>query len=115
VHSDGLWVRIMDVPGALESRSYSAPIDVVLGVSDPIGDISGSYRLNANGADVTCSASGDEPDVMLDLEDLSAGYLGLARFRELARVGRVSGGDHALTAMDAAFGWDPQPWCPEIF
>jgi predicted acetyltransferase len=105
----------MDVPGAMKARAYSAPIDVVLGVSDPLGDISGTYRLSANGADVTCSATGDEPDVMLDLEDLSAGYLGRARFRALARVGRVSGTDHALAAMDAAFRWDPQPWCPEIF
>jgi predicted acetyltransferase len=115
VQSDGLWIRIMDVPAALAARAYSSPVQVVLGVSDPLGDISGSYRLSADGADVTCSATGDEPDVMLDLEDLSAGYLGLARFRELARVGRVSGDGTSLAAMDAAFRWDPQPWCPEIF
>jgi predicted acetyltransferase len=115
VRSDGLWIRIMDVPKALKARAYSAPIEVVLGVSDPLGDISGTYRLSANGADVTCFASDDEPDVMIDLEDLGAGYMGMARFRELARVGRMSGSDRALAAMDAAFRWDPQPWCPEIF
>jgi predicted acetyltransferase len=115
VRSDGLWIRIMDVPDALTARTYSAPVDLVLGVSDPLGYISGTYRLIANGEDVTCSASSDEPDVMIDLEDLGAGYMGMPRFRELARIGRVSGSDHSLAAMDAAFRWEPQPWCPETF
>lgn len=115
VRSDGLWIRIMDVPAALTARAYSSPVEVVLGVSDPLGDISGTYRLSANGADVTCSASSDEPEVMLDLEDLGAGYMGMPRFRELARLGRVKGSDQVLTAIDAAFRWDPPPWCPEIF
>jgi predicted acetyltransferase len=115
VRSDGLWIRIMDVPGALTARAYSVPVEVVLGISDPLGDVSGNYRLDANGEDVTCSASDDEPDVMVDLEDLSAAYMGMPRFRELARAGRVSGAATALAAMDAAFRWDPQPWCPEIF
>jgi hypothetical protein len=53
--------------------------------------------------------------VWLDLEDLSAGYLGYARFRELARSGRITGDPAVLAAMDAAFTWDPGPWCPEIF
>ena len=115
VRSDGLWIRIMDVPKALMARAYSSPIEVVLGVSDPLGYVSGTYRLSADSAGAACSASNDEPDVLIDLEDLGAGYMGMPRFRELARVGRLSGSDHALAAMDAAFHWDPQPWCPEIF
>jgi predicted acetyltransferase len=105
----------MDIPAALSSRSYTAPVDLVLGVVDPMGDITGSYRLSAKGDDVECARVDDEPDVTLDLEDLGACYLGRARFRQLARVGRVTADGPALTALDAAFGWDPQPWCPEIF
>jgi predicted acetyltransferase len=115
VSSDGLWVRIMDLPAALTSRSYSGPVETVLGVSDPLGDISGNYRLRADGEGVTCSPSKDEAEVMIDLEDLSAGYMGMPRFRELSRLGRVTGNDHTLASLDAAFRWDPQPWCPEIF
>jgi predicted acetyltransferase len=106
----------MDLPAALGSRSYSAPVETVLGVSDPLGDISGNYRLSADGeGGVACSPSKDEAEVMIDLEDLSAGYLGMPRFRELARLGRVTGNPHTLASLDAAFRWDPQPWCPEIF
>jgi predicted acetyltransferase len=113
--TDSCWVRIMDIPAALSSRSYTAPVDLVLGVVDPMGDITGSYRLSAKGDDVECARVDDEPDVTLDLEDLGACYLGRARFRQLARVGRVTADGPVLTALDAAFGWDPQPWCPEIF
>jgi predicted acetyltransferase len=112
---DALWVRVMDIPAALKARSYSAPVDVVLGVSDPLGDVSGSYRLRADSEGAECDSTSDEPTIWLDLEDLSSGYLGHARFRELARSGRVTGDPRSLAALDAAFSWDPGPWCPEIF
>jgi predicted acetyltransferase len=112
---DSYWVRIMDIPAALTSRAYSSDIDVVLSVFDPLGDVSGSYRLAVRGDDIECTPVGDDPDVSLDLEDLSACYMGRSRFRDLAQVGRVSGDGPVLAALDAAFTWHPQPWCPEIF
>ena len=112
---DALWVRLMDVAAALAARSYSAPLDLVLGVEDPLGDATGSYRLRADSDGAECAPTTDEPTVLLDLEDLSAGYMGRPRFRQWARVGRLRGAGDALAALDAAFTWDPQPWCPEIF
>jgi len=38
----------------------------------------------------------------------------IERFRLLLARGAEER-DTALAAMDAAFRWDPQPWCPEIF
>ena len=112
---DALWVRLMDVPAALTARSYSAPVDVVVGVEDPLGDLSGSYLLQADRAGAECAPTTRDPSVVLDLEDLSAAYMGRPRFRRWARAGRLSGAPEALTAMDAAFAWDPEPWCPELF
>jgi predicted acetyltransferase len=112
---DALWVRIMDLPAALTARSYSIPIDVVLGIEDPIGDLTGSYRLRADVDGAECAPTNQEPSVQLDLEDLSAAYMGRSRFRQWARAGRLSGAPDALAAMDVAFAWDPEPWCPELF
>jgi predicted acetyltransferase len=112
---DALWVRVMDIPAALTARSYSTALDVTMAVSDPIGDLTGTYRLHADDEGAECVATTDEPSVWLDLEDLSSAYLGDARFRELARSGRVTGDLADITAMDIAFSWDPGPWCPEIF
>jgi predicted acetyltransferase len=105
----------MDVPAALTGRAYSAPVNAVIAVADPLGDLTGTYRLSADGHDVVCTSSNDEPEVTLDLEDLGACYMGRARFRELARAGRLAGDGETLATLDAAFTWDPQPWCPEIF
>ena len=48
---DNLWVRIIDLPGALARRSYAAPVDVVLEVSDGLlpGN-AGRWLLRAGGA-----------------------------------------------------------------
>ena len=112
---DALWVRLMDAPAALTARSYSAPLDVVLGVEDPMGDLTGSYLLSADASGAECAPTTREPSVVLDLEDLSAAYMGRPRFRRWARAGRLSGASEDLAAMDAAFAWDPEPWCPELF
>ena len=46
--SDGVWVRLVDLPRALVSRAYSAPVDVVLEVSDSLLTANaGRWRLRA--------------------------------------------------------------------
>lgn len=113
--TDSLWVRIMDVPRALEARSYSAPIEMVLEVHDPMGDTDGRYRLVASPEGAECSPTDEEASITLDAEDLGAIYLGRSRLRALSRSGRVQGDAVSLAAADTAFTWDPQPWCPEVF
>ena len=113
--STNLWVRIMDVPRALEARSYSAPIDLVFEVHDPMGDIDGRYHLMASTEGAECSRTDAEASITLDAEDLGAIYMGRSRLRALSRVGRLQGDPDSLAAADAAFTWDPQPWCPEVF
>ncbi len=112
---DNLWVRIMDVPRALEGRSYSAPVDVVFEVHDPMGDTDGRYRLEASPQGAECSPTDAAASITLDAEDLGAIYLGRSRLRAMSRSGRVQGDPVSLAAADAAFTWYPQPWCPEVF
>jgi predicted acetyltransferase len=112
---DSIWVRIMDIPAALGTRRYSAPLDLVIGIEDPLGDISGSYRIRGDADGAECQSSTATPMIEMDLEDLGACYMGRARFRELARAGRIKGDPGSLAIADFAFGWDPAPWCPETF
>lgn len=113
--SDKLWVRIMDVPRALEARSYSAPIDVVFEVHDPMGDIDGRYHLIGSPEGAECLRTDAEGSISIDAEDLGGIYMGRSRLRALSRIGRLTGDPESLAAADAAFTWDPQPWCPEVF
>ena len=105
----------MDVPAALQARSYSAPLDVVIEVHDPLGDCDGRYRLVASTDGTECERTDAEPDISIDAEDLGGIYMGRSGLRNLSRTGRVVGDNAVLAAVDIAFAWDPEPWCPEVF
>src|SRR5258708_31537262 len=56
--SDGLWVRIVDLPAALQRRRYACAVDVVIEVTDPLlAANEGRWRLQAGGP-----CEGGKPD-----------------------------------------------------
>ena len=118
--SDGLWVRVIDVPAALSLRRYSGPVDVVIEVTDDTCPWNqGRWRLTTSGAAPWtghCQRTEDPADVDLPASSLGAAYLGGTRLGSLARAGlaaEVRPG--ALAALSAALSWEPAPWCPVIF
>ncbi len=109
---DGLWLRLIDVRGALASRRYQ-PGQLVLEVTDPSCPWNaGRYRLR----DGECELTGAEPDLALDVSDLGACFLGGNRFVTLARAGRIDVRTPAAAARaDYMFHSDRLPWCPLKF
>ena len=110
---DGVWLRLVDVEGALAARSYNAADDVVLDVVDTfLPENSGRYRVGAGGAERTDATA----DLALAVGDLGSVYLGGFTFADLARACRVEelapGG---VERADALFHISVAPWCPEIF
>jgi predicted acetyltransferase len=121
---DALWVRIIDVPGALARRRYSAPADVVLEVRDDLLPANaGRWRLTTGSAapdgaslSATCAPSGSAPDVLLDVTQLGAAYLGGTTLSALAGAGLVTEGrPGAVRQLSTALSWDTAPWCPVNF
>jgi predicted acetyltransferase len=116
---DGLWLRIVDLPRALTSRRYAAPVDVVLDVTDDLLPANaGRWRLRvgAGGALVNCSPTAAPADLSCDVIDLGAAYLGGTKLGALAATGRVR--EHrpgAVAAASTAFGWHVTPASIEIF
>ena len=113
--NDGLWVRILDVAAALSSRQYAADFTGVFEVVDPMEITSGRFLLEVSDGEGRCVPTDRAPDITLDVEDLGSSYLGKASFGRLSRAGRVVGSASSIQDADAAFTWDPAPWCPEIF
>ena len=115
---DNLWVRPVDVPGALGARRFSTEGRIVLEVMDPFCPWNeGRYLLEAiDGQANVTPATTEPPDLTCSVNEIGATYLGGTSFRQLHRAGRVDEhtGD-ALARADALFGWDPAPWCPYIF
>jgi len=113
--TDGLWVRIIKIADALQNRGYRVPGAFVFEVSDPLGMSEGRFRIESDGNEAHCEVSSSPADIVMDIEDLGACYLGWSRFASLARSGRVSGDAEAISLADLMFGWSPAPWCPEVF
>jgi predicted acetyltransferase len=121
---DGLWVRLIDLPGALCRRKYAASIDVVLDVADAdIPANRGRWRLAAAGlqpvggtAEASCQRATDAADIKLSIAALGAAYLGGGKFGQLAAAGHVRElTPGSLARLSAAMAWEPAPWNCTIF
>jgi predicted acetyltransferase len=111
---DGLWVRSIDVGGALAARGFqdgrSATIEVA---ADPqFADNLGKWAIEAERVRRTSR----RPDVRTDVQGLGAVMLGGFSFSQLARAGRAEEAARGgLARADALFRVERAPWCPEIF
>jgi predicted acetyltransferase len=114
---DSLFVRVVDVSAALETRRYAADVDVVLDVADGACPWNaGRWRFTAKGGTASCARTEDAPDVGLSADALGSLYLGGGSLQQLASAGLVeehAGG--AVADLDAAFRWFPAPWSPQVF
>jgi len=114
--NDGLWMRIIDLPAALEARSYE--------VTDEF------QPSNAGRWMVSMEAGGSRPgraqvrpaeprvdaDIALDIADVAAVYLGAFRFADLAGVGRViECRPDGLARADALFSHPGRPNTATVF
>jgi predicted acetyltransferase len=111
--SEGLWLRIVDVEGALRGRSYASDGEIVLDVRDEFCPWNaGRWRVGGGGVERTDAAA----ELELDVADLASLYLGAFSFSRLAaaeRVREVKAG--ALARGDELFRTMRPPYCPEDF
>jgi predicted acetyltransferase len=116
--ADALWVRIVDLPKALAARTYAAPADVVLEVTDPLLEQNtGRWRLTA-GPDgrATCTPTTDPADLACTVLELGTAYLGATSLAALAAAGTVRElSPGALRRAAVAFGWHRMPNPTEVF
>jgi predicted acetyltransferase len=114
---DGTYARLVDVPRALEARRYLITLDVIIRVEDPLlTHNNASIRLEAGPDGASVSRSRRKPDLIMNVRDLSAIYLGGTPLTALARAGLVSERtEGAAAAMSAAFAWTQPPFCPDFF
>jgi predicted acetyltransferase len=111
--SDNLWMRLLDVPRALESRTYDVPGNVVLHIeSDPMCPHNeGTWRLDGGPDGATCSHVTAQPDLTLDIQTLGSLYLGGASSSLLASAGRIR--EHrpeSVQQLSRMFRTDPEPF-----
>lgn len=114
--ADSLWVRLIDLPRALEARSYDHDGSIVIGVVDDFCEWNdGVYRVNVEGGRATCNRVEEDPEVSMTASTLGALYLGGRDTLAFARAGRITGGPEPVRTLNWLFRSSPEPWCPEIF
>ena len=114
---DGLWVRLFDVPRALEARTYEATGSLVVEVPDEAAD-GGRWRLalDATPDGATCRPTDREADLVVPVLALGAAYLGGTRLRDaVVGVGFEERTAGALALADRLFHTADEPWCSTGF
>jgi predicted acetyltransferase len=115
--NDGMWVRLFDLPQALEARTWERSVALVIEAIDDEAD-GGRVRvaLDAGPDGATCRATDRSPDLTLHVGALGAAYLGGTPLRHavIAR-GIDEHRDGALAEADAAFRTLDPPWTSTFF
>jgi predicted acetyltransferase len=103
-YEDDLWLRLMDIPTALEARSYAADVSTVLEVSDGFRGDGGRFALDIREGRARCVPTDAPAVVHMDLDVLGSLYLGGHRASALAAANRLRSNDSdAIAKLDAAF------------
>jgi predicted acetyltransferase len=114
---DETWLRLVDVPTALAARSYGELSgdagSVVIEVRDALLPAnSGRYRLG----DGPARPVGEPAELVLDVADLGALYLGDVAPSALAATGRLTAVKaDAVSVADRLFAVAESPWCGSYF
>ncbi len=114
--ADWLWVRLLDVAAALEARTYEGRGALVLEAVDRGGLTGGRWRLEAGPDGASCTPVTGSADLVLDVGDLAALWLGDESAVRLAALGRVrEERAGAARVVDALLRTSRRPWCPDMF
>lgn len=104
---DALWLRIMDVPAALQARTYLGDLDTVIEVNDGFRSDGGRFVLEVRSGRARCVRTDASAEFVMDLDVLGGLYLGAHHATTLAAANRIRGGSPAdLARLDAAFRTD---------
>lgn len=90
---DGLWLRPIDLPRLLESRTWARDGALTLTVHDTQGFTTGTYRLEVEAGQGRCRRVSGEPDLELDVSALGAILLGGTSATSMAKAGVIKATD----------------------
>lgn len=106
-YEDDLWLRLMDIPTALEARSYAGELTAVVEIGDRFRDDGGRFALEIRDGRARCAPTSAPADVEMDLDVLGSLYFGSHRASTFVKANRLRSNDSRLIArIDAAFASD---------
>ncbi|MEU1806660.1 GNAT family N-acetyltransferase [Streptomyces sp. NPDC019937] len=115
-YADFLWLRPLDVPVLLETRTYPASGSLVLDLRDPAGLAGGRFLLDASPDGATCGPTTRPADLAMDIGALGTVWLGDESMVRLTALGRAEEERPGAAALaDTLLRTPRRPWCPDMF
>jgi len=116
VDHEGLWLRIVDVEGALKDRAYSNDGEITIGLTDdaltPWNNRTIKLEASTGGAHVSSSQSAE---LNMSAKALASLYSGFRTARQLRAWGLIEGEDRVIDTADRLFASSHAPHCPDHF
>jgi predicted acetyltransferase len=114
---DAMWINLLDIPKALETRTYNADGRLKIGlVSESNPGVAGTYVLDIDDSQASVKKTTDRPDVVMTPADLSSIYLGGISPGPLVEAGRIDAiTTGSLAKLHGMFATDSAPWCAHYF
>jgi predicted acetyltransferase len=114
---DSVYVRLVDLPAALAARAYDVAFDGVVEVVDRLAPWNaGRWRLATSTDGAECVRTDADPDLVLDVRELGAAFLGGTSLVAHAAAGRVQERTPgSVAALSRAFRHEPAPYCSFVF
>jgi predicted acetyltransferase len=114
---DGAWLRLFDLPRAMEARTYQHEASMVLEIVDP--EAPGGrlrVRLDAGSGGARCRKTTASPDLTLPITAIASAYLGGVPLGAAVAAGGADehrGG--ALAGAEVLLRTRDEPWCSTHF
>ena len=114
---DGMWLRVLNVPKALEARTYAVEGRIVFEVLDEFCPWNaGRYELEAGSDGARCKPTTAPPHITLPAASLASIYLGGVELSALALASRAQATTReAMYLADDMFRTRLKPWWPHEF
>ena len=115
--AEGIWMRIIDVAGALQARGYTTSGRLVLAIGgDDIAEWNNStFSLETDGNTTQVSRTTAAPNISLSIKALASLYSGFRNARTLANWGLLTGDGPGMDAADRLFRTLYVPHCADNF
>ncbi|WNE97952.1 GNAT family N-acetyltransferase [Streptomyces luomodiensis] len=115
-HADWLWLRPLDVPRLLKTRTYPVEGSLVLELRDEAGLAGGRYFLETGPSGAACATTGRTADLTMDIGELGTLWLGDESAVRLTALGRITEERPGAAALaDRLLRTPRRPWCPDVF
>jgi predicted acetyltransferase len=111
-----LYTRMLDVVRCLGARSAAGDGRVTVAVADPLGEESGTLRLEAEAGTLSCAWSGARAQLSMPSDVLAALWLGghaATRLRDARRLVEHEAG--SARRLDSMLATERRPWTPFEF